>query len=97
MQIIVHLIILCLVSSFTQILDLPRIYHFSIFSSFRTRVTRISSAKITQVANLDLRSRDIDACAPLHSRENFVEKFFFHFTLKMTTLKFQFWQSKKIA
>lgn len=64
MQIIVHLVILCLVSSFTQTLDLPRIYHFSIFSSFRTRVTRISSAKITQVASLDLRSRDIDACAP---------------------------------
>ena len=91
MQIIVHLIILCLVSSFTQTLDLPWIYHFSIFSSFRTRVTRISSAKITQFASLDLRPRDIDACAPLHSRENFMEKVFFHFTLKMTTLKFQFW------
>ena len=47
-------------------------------------VIRIPSSKITQLASPDLRSRDIDACAPLHSRENFVEKVNFHFMSKIT-------------
>ena len=84
MQIFVHSIIRYLVSSFTQTLDLSQLYHFSFFFSFRTLVIRIPSAKITQLASPDLRSRDIDACAPLHSRESFVEKVISHFTSKIT-------------
>ena len=85
MQIFVHSIIRYLVSSFTQTLDLSQLYHFSIFFfSFRVLVIRIPSAKITQLACLDLRSRDIDACAPLHSRENVVDKVISHFMPKIT-------------
>ena len=43
---------------------------FSFFFFFRTLVTRVSTAKITQLASLDLPSRDIDAYVLLDSREN---------------------------
>ena len=43
---------------------------FSFFFFFRTLVTRVSTAKITQLASLDLHSRDIDAYVLLDSREN---------------------------
>ena len=37
-------------------------------------MTRVPSAKITQLASLDLHSKDIDACVLLDSRENFVKQ-----------------------
>ena len=46
---------------------------FNFFFSFRTLVTRIPTAKITQLVSLDLHSRDIDACVLLDSRENVVK------------------------
>ena len=48
MQIFVYSIIQYPVSSFAQTLDLSQLYDFSFFSSFRTLVIRIPSAKITQ-------------------------------------------------
>ena len=45
-----------------------------IFFFLRTLVTRVPSAKITQLASLDLHSKDIDACVLLDSRENFVKQ-----------------------
>ena len=83
MQILVHSIIRYLISSFIQSLHLSFLISLFCFF-FRTLVTRVPSAKITQVASLDFRSRDIDACVPLHSRENFLEKVIFHFMPKIT-------------
>ena len=37
-------------------------------------MTRVPTAKIMQLASLDLRSRDIDACVLLDSRENSVKR-----------------------
>ena len=74
MQILVHSIIRYLVSSFTQTLDLSLVICFIVFFSFRTLVTIVPSVKITQLASLDLHSRDIDACVLLDSRENIVKK-----------------------
>ena len=44
------------------------------FSSSRTLVTRVPTAKITQLASLDLHSWDIGACALLDWRENIVKR-----------------------
>ena len=44
-----------------------------IFFFLRTLVTRVPTAKITQLASLDLHSRDIDACVLLDSKENIVK------------------------
>ena len=63
MQISVYSIIWYLVSSFILI-----------FFFFRTPVTRVSTAKITQLASLDLHLRDIDACVLLDSKENIVKR-----------------------
>ena len=41
---------------------------------FRTLVTGVPTAKITQLASLDLHSRDIDACVLLDSKENTVKR-----------------------
>ena len=41
---------------------------------FRTLVTRFPTAKITQLASLDLHSRDIDAYVLLDSKENIVKR-----------------------
>ena len=46
---------------------------FNFFFSFRTLVTRVPTAKITQLVSLDLHSRDIDACVLPDSRENVVK------------------------
>ena len=40
----------------------------------RTLVTRVPTAKITQLASLDLHSRDIDVCVLLDSKENIVKR-----------------------
>ena len=45
-----------------------------IFFFFRTLATRVPTAKITQLASLDLHSRDIDACVLLDSKENIVKR-----------------------
>ena len=45
--------------------------------SFITPAVTIPCAKITQLASLGLNFRDIDACALLDSRENFVKKVVF--------------------
>ena len=37
-------------------------------------MTRVPTAKITQLASLDLHSRDIDACVLLESKENIVKR-----------------------
>ena len=74
MQILVQSIIRYLVSSFTQTLDLSLVICFIVFLSFRTLVTRVLSVKITQLASLDLHSKDIDACVLLDSRENIVKR-----------------------
>ena len=37
-------------------------------------MTRVPTAKITQLASLDLHSRDIDACVLLDSREKVVKR-----------------------
>ena len=49
-------------------------YFIFLFFSLRTLVIRIPGAKITQLASLDLHSRDIDACVLLDSRENIVKR-----------------------
>ena len=82
MQILVHSIIRCLVSSFTQTLDPSLVISFHCFVSFRTLVTRITTAKLTQLASLDLHSRDIDACV-LDSRENIVKRYEFKSTIEI--------------
>ena len=46
----------------------------SFFFFLRTLVTRVPTAKITQLASLDLLSRGIDACVLLNSRENIVKR-----------------------
>ena len=46
---------------------------FNFFFSFRTLVTRVPTAKITQLVSLGLHSRDIDACVLPDSRENVVK------------------------
>ena len=75
MQIFVYSIIRYLVSSFIQSLHLSFVISFCfIFFSFRTLVTRVPSAKITQLASLDLHPWDIDACVLLDSRENIVKR-----------------------
>ena len=48
------------------------VFRFSFF--FRTLVTRAPTAKITQLASLDLHSRDIGACVLLDSKENIVKR-----------------------
>ena len=72
MQIFVHSIIRYWVSSFIQSLHLS--FAISIFFSLRTLVTRVPTAKMTQLASLDLHSRDINACVLLDSRENVVKR-----------------------
>ena len=47
---------------------------FSFFFFFRTLVTWVPTTKITRLASLDLRSRDIDACVLLDSKENIVKR-----------------------
>ena len=86
MQILVHSVIQYFVSSSFK-LSIFLSYFIAFFFFFRTLVTSVPSAEVTQLASLDLRSRDIDACAPLHSRENFVEKVNFDFMPKMTGTK----------
>ena len=49
-------------------------FHFIYFFFFRTLATRVPTAKITQLASLDLHSRDIDACVLLDSKENIVKR-----------------------
>ena len=51
-----------------------QLFRFTVFLSFRTLVIRVPSAKITQLASLDLHSRDIDACVLLDTRENIVKR-----------------------
>ena len=77
-----------------------RYFILIIFFSSRTLVTRIPTAKITQLASLDSLSRDINACVLLDSRENVVkrvwvqvntwddvyERFFLIFNAGMTTV-----------
>ena len=46
----------------------------SFFFFFRTLVTRVPTAERTQLASLDLHSRDIDACVRLDSKENIVKR-----------------------
>ena len=59
-----------LVSSFIQSLHPLLLFHFIFFLFFRTLVTRVPAAIITQLASLDLQSKDIGACVLLDSREN---------------------------
>ena len=44
------------------------------FFFFRTLATRVPTAEITQLASLDLHSRDIDACVLLDSKKNIVKR-----------------------
>ena len=83
MQILVHSIIRCLVSSFTHTLYLSLVISFHCFVSFRSLVTRITTAKLTQLASLDLHSRYIDACVLLDSREDIVKRYEFKSTLEI--------------
>ena len=69
MQIFVYSIIRYLLFGIYPSIFLSLIFFFS----FRTLVTRIPTAKITQLVTLDLHSRDIDACVLLDSRENVVK------------------------
>ena len=84
MQIFVYSIIRHLVSSFIQSLHLSFIISF-FFVAFRTLVTRVPSAKITQLVSLDLHSRDIDVCVLLDSRENIVKTVWVY---EMTYMRF---------
>ena len=74
MQIFVYSIIRYIVSSFIQSLHLSFVISYYYFLSFRTLVTRVLTAKITQLVSLDLHSRDIDARVLLDSRENVVKR-----------------------
>ena len=74
MQIFVYSIIRYIVSSFIQSLHLSFVISYYYFFSFRTLVTRVLTAKITQRVSLDLHSRDIDARVLLDSRENVVKR-----------------------
>ena len=74
MQIFVYSIIRYIVSSFIQSLHLSFVISYYYFFSFRTLVTRVLTAKITQLVSLDLHSRDIDARVLLDSRENVVKR-----------------------
>ena len=70
MQIFVYSIIRYLLFGIYPSIFLSLIFFFS----FRTLVTRIPTAKITQLVTLDLHSRDIDACVLLDSREKVVKR-----------------------
>ena len=69
MQIFVYSIIQYPVSSFAQTLDLSQLYDFSFFFLLQNACDKNSQCQnnAIQLASLDSRSRDIDACAPLHS------------------------------
>ena len=59
---------------FIQIFVYSIIRYFVSPFFFRTLVTSFPTAKITQLASLDLHSRDIDACVLLDSKENIVKR-----------------------